>query len=74
MADRGRETGRLIAFGAVTALLYFLLFAFEEEILAITGQGRWTVVIPIGIAFVLSYTHGNFTASFWDWFGIKAKK
>ena len=74
MADRGRETGPLIAFGAVTATLYVALFALEEQILAITSQGRWTVVIPITIAFLLSYTHGNFTAAFWDWFGIKARK
>jgi hypothetical protein len=74
MADRGRETGRLIAFGAVTAVLYVLLFAFEEELLAITSQGGWTFVIPVAIAFALSYTHGNFTATFWDWFGIKARK
>ncbi|HET9701389.1 MAG TPA: hypothetical protein VFP70_10760 [Burkholderiales bacterium] len=74
MADRGKDTARLIGFGAVTALLYFLLFTFEDQVLALTSQGRWTVFIPIAIAFVLSYTHGNFTASFWDWFGIKAKK
>lgn len=74
MSDRGKETGRLIAFGTVTAALYFLLFAFEDRILEITGQGGWTFVIPVAIAFILSYTHGNFTASFWDWFGIKAKR
>jgi hypothetical protein len=74
MADRGQETGRLIAFGAVTALLYVLLFAFEEQLLAITSRGRWTFFIPVAIAFLLSYTHGNFTATFWEWFGIKARK
>jgi hypothetical protein len=74
MADRGKETARLALFGATSAALYALLFAFEYEILALTEQGRWTFVVPLAIAFAVSYTHGGFTAAFWDWVGIRAKK
>ncbi len=74
MSDKGKEIGPAVAFGAVTAILYFLLFYFERDILQITGRGGWTFLIPIVIAFAISYTHGNFTAAFWDLLGIKAKK
>lgn len=74
MSDKLKEIGPVALFGSVTAALYGLLFLFEREILQITGQGGWTFLIPIAIAFVLSYTHGNFTAAFWDFLGIKAKK
>jgi hypothetical protein len=74
MAKRGVEAGRLVAYGAVTAALYALLFLFEDRILEVTGKGGWSFLIPLAIAFTLSYTHGAFTASFWDFLGIKAKR
>jgi hypothetical protein len=38
-------------------------------------KGNWLfVLIPIFIAFVLSYVHGAFTGLFWDVVGLKAKK
>lgn len=38
-------------------------------------EGKWWYVFaPIAMAFALSYTHGNFTALFWDVLGLKAKK
>jgi hypothetical protein len=74
MANRSREITRLALFGVASMGLYALLFAFEQEILDFTHQGRWTFVVPVAIAFLMSYVHGGFTASFWDWFGIRAKK
>lgn len=74
MANRALDAGRLVGYGVVTALLYALLFAFEDRILEVTGKGGWSFLIPLAIAFTLSYTHGTFTASFWDFFGIKAKR
>lgn len=74
MTDKSKEIGPLLLFGAATALLYFLLFQFERDILRLTGKGGWMFLIPIAIAFAMSYAHGNFTAAFWDFLGIKAKK
>jgi len=74
MADRSKEITRLALFGGSSAILYAFLFAFEYEILEFTHQGRWTFVVPVAIAFLMSYVHGGFTAAFWDWFGIRAKK
>ena len=74
MTDKSKEIGPLLLFGAVTAAMYFLLFYFERDVLRLTGRGGWAFLIPLGIAFAMSYFHGNFTAAFWDFLGIKAKK
>jgi hypothetical protein len=77
----GSTTGRAGAlmtraalFGIVSLVLYFLLYFFEDSILAFTSRGGWYFIAPVVIAFVFSYVHGNFTAFFWDVLGIKAKK
>jgi putative flippase GtrA len=74
MAHSGKEATRFALFGGASAALYALLFWFEYEILAFTHQGGWTFIVPLAIAFLMSYVHGGFTAAFWDWFGIRAKK
>ena len=73
MSDKSNRIGPLLSFGTLTAALYFLLFYFETEIVELTSQGGWSFLVPILIAFAISYGHGNFTALFWDWLGIKAK-
>lgn len=35
---------------------------------------RLNVLVPIVVAFVMSYVHGAFTAMFWDSLGLKAAK
>jgi hypothetical protein len=64
---------RVALFGAVTALLYVSLFVFEKQLMGLTKQGHWTFVVPIAIAFLISYFHGAFTGGFWDVLGVKAK-
>lgn len=73
MSDKNKYLNSLLGFGGLTAGLYFLLFYFEDEIVESTSKGGWTFLIPVAIAFAISYGHGNFTALFWDWLGIKAK-
>ncbi len=70
----GRLITRATLFGFISLVLYFLLYFFEDSILAFTTRGGWYFVAPVIIAFVFSYVHGNFTAYFWDILGIKAKK
>jgi hypothetical protein len=73
MPDKRKDLGPLLTFGGLTAVLYFLLFYFESEIVELTSQGGWTFLLPVAVAFAISYSHGNFTSQFWDWLGIKAK-
>ncbi|MBI3575079.1 MAG: hypothetical protein HY083_05445 [Gammaproteobacteria bacterium] len=74
IASSGKQLARTAIFGSVALVLYFLLYLFEDPILALTSRGGWYFVGPVGLAFVVSYVHGNFTSHFWDMLGIKAKK
>lgn len=62
-----------LVYGTISIALYFCLYLFADTILETSRQGRWYFILPIAIAFVFSFIHGNFTGQFWDLFGIKAK-
>ncbi len=79
MTDSGSRSGgkmitRAAIYGIISLVLYFLLYFFEDYILAFTSRGGWYFIAPVIIAFVFSYFHGSFTSHFWDTLGIKAKK
>jgi len=66
---------KALMFGAVSFVLYTLLFVYSDQLVEfahLTRQGEkiWFVV-PIVIAFVFSYVHGAFTGYFWDILGLK---
>lgn len=65
---------RLALYGIPAAALYAGLYRFEALMIEIGRQGHWNFIVPIAIAFAVSYFHGGFTASFWDAIGIKAKE
>lgn len=64
---------KLFALGAVVAVLYGLLFVYEEDVIRLCRMGGWMFLFPVGAAFVLSIFHGAFTGLFWDVLGVKAK-
>jgi uncharacterized integral membrane protein len=64
---------KTIFFGAISAMLYYLLYHFNQEILEMSKQGGWYFIVPVGIAFIFSAIHGAFTGHFWDLLGVKAK-
>ena len=65
---------KLFAYGAVVAVLYALLFAYEREVIEICRRGGWWFLFPVTVAFVFSVFHGTFTGLFWDALGVQAKK
>ncbi|CAK0740373.1 conserved hypothetical protein [Gammaproteobacteria bacterium] len=69
----GSQITKTVLYGLAAAGLYALLYVFETQLLELIAQGRWHFLIPVCIAFVFSFFHGNFTAQFWDVIGIKAK-
>jgi hypothetical protein len=73
-AHKGPQFTRMLVYGAISLSLYFLLYLFEDEILAFASRGSWFFIAPVIIAFVFSFAHGNFTSYFWDTLGIEAKK
>lgn len=68
------QLARSAVWGAASIAAYFLLYLFEEEIIALVGRGGWYFLLPVATAFLFSYLHGTFTGYFWDILGIKAKK
>ncbi len=70
----GKPLTRAVFYGLVSVALYFVLYLFEDSILAFTSRGGWYFIAPVAIAFVFSYVHGTFTGHFWDILGIKARK
>jgi hypothetical protein len=65
---------KLFAYGAVVAVLYALLFAYEREVIDICRRGGWWFLFPVTVAFVFSVFHGTFTGLFWDALGVQAKR
>lgn len=74
MTRTSKQLTRTALYGFSSLLLYFLLYLFEDKFMEFAAHGRWYFIVPIVIAFVFSFAHGNFTAHFWDVLGIKAKK
>jgi hypothetical protein len=73
--ERSKPYPQLIASGIVSGLLYLLLYLYEREILAaFTRTDGWYPALPVVAAFVFSFSHGAFTASFWEVLGVKGRK
>lgn len=65
---------RLSVSGAASASLYCLLYFYESEIMqAFTRTDGMYPVLPVLAAFLFSFTHGAFTAYFWEALGVTAR-
>ena len=71
--EHRRALLRTLLYGTASIGLYLLLYLFHEPILTASQKGGWYFLVPIGIAFMFSMVHGNFTGYFWDVLGVKAK-
>ena len=66
---------RLFVSGAASASLYFVLYSYESEVMqAFTRTDGVYPVLPVLAAFVFSFTHGAFTAYFWEALGVTARR
>ncbi len=74
MKRTGKQITWTVAYGLAALVLYLLLYALEDHILALSALGGWYFVVPVATAFVFSFVHGAFTGHFWDVFGVKARK
>ena len=61
-------------FGVVSIALYILLLAKQDLINDNFANGGLYALLPIAMAFVFSFFHGNFTGCFWSSCGIEASK
>lgn len=65
-----------IVFGVISLALYALLFVYSEKLVRLAEEtphgNALYAIVPVIIAFTLSFVHGAFTGSFWDAVGLKA--
>lgn len=66
------------ALGAASLTLYFLLFRYSDNLMALAAAARagekLYAAVPIAIALVFSLVHGAFTAHFWDALGLRPSR
>jgi hypothetical protein len=76
--DKSKVLASALLFGVASAILYALLLGYSDlfvEWAQRTHQGEKSLfLIPIAVAFVFSWVHGNFTGHFWESLGLKAAK
>ena len=66
---------RILFFGAISFILYFLIFYFEELVMHYFVLGSWYTLLPIGTAFLISIAYGSFANFVIDYIGkIQEKK
>ena len=51
---------RILFFGSISSILYFLIFYFEELVMHYFVLGSWYAVLPISTAFLISIAYGSF--------------
>ena len=66
---------RILFFGSISFILYFLIFYFEELVMHYFVLGSWYALLPICTAFIISIAYGSFANFVIDYIGkIKKKK
>lgn len=68
-----KPVGRAVVYGAISFLLYALIYVYEEQVLQLATKGGWYFVLPVLVAFVFSFFHGGFTSYFWEVLGVRPK-
>ena len=53
---------RILFFGAISFILYFLIFHFEELVMHYYVLGSWYALLPISTAFLISIAYGSFAS------------
>ena len=51
---------KILFFGSISFILYFLIFYFEELVIHYFVLGSWYAVLPISTAFLISIAYGSF--------------
>ena len=51
---------KILFFGAISFILYFLIFYFEELVMHYFVLGSWYALLPISTALLISIAYGSF--------------
>ena len=62
---------KAVSLGALSAMLYTLLFLNERLVLELSAGHWYSFLVPVAIALTFSFVHGSFTGAFWDAIGLR---
>tara|TARA_B100000579_G_scaffold290986_1_gene241667 strand:+ start:694 stop:909 length:216 start_codon:yes stop_codon:yes gene_type:complete len=65
---------KILFFGSISFILYFLIFYFEELVMHYFVLGSWYVFLPIITAFLISIAYGLFANFVIDYIGNILRK
>jgi len=66
---------KILFFGSISFILYFLIFYFEELVMHYFVLGSWYALLPICTALLLSIAYGSFANFVIEYIGkIQNKK
>ena len=60
---------KILFFGSISFILYFLIFYFEELVMHYFVLGSWYALLPISTAFLISLAYGSFANFVIDYIG-----
>ncbi|BCB95698.1 hypothetical protein JZK55_06200 [Dissulfurispira thermophila] len=69
-----KPIGRMIIMGIISIALYTALLTNQAIINNYVGRGGIYAFLPIVMAFIFSFVHGNFTGDFWAVIGVEAAR
>jgi hypothetical protein len=72
--NKSKPFAKAAVFGILSIAIYAALFVYEDSIITNFARGGFFALLPIAVAFLVSYIHGSFTGSFWSLLGIEASK
>ncbi len=74
VSSKKKPYGKMIIFGVVSVTLYGVLLAKQNICNDFFTRGGLYALLPICVAFIFSFFHGNFTGNFWTALGVEASK
>ncbi len=73
-STKKKPVGKMLFMGVVSMALYAALLSNQDMVNGTFGRGGLYAFLPITLAFVFSFVHGQFTGHFWTVMGIEAAK
>ena len=72
-AQKHKPIGKTLLFGAATAALYGVVFAYSDAVLGLFTRGGAYAALPIATVFVFSFVHGSFAHNLWSMLGVEPR-
>jgi hypothetical protein len=64
--------GKTAIYGAITAILYAVVFSHASTVMEYFARGGYYAALPVATVFVFSFAHGAFAHNLWSALGVEA--